>query len=152
MQNKTQLIQQFNQARDEFRALLPGMDIHMEIYPGWTIKEVLAHLAGWDDATILALEAFTSGNPPPVPALLGIDLYNSQTVAERTTLDYEQIIREWEWVREKLVSILENITDENLEATIVSPWGPSMTVAELINVMTEHEEEHAEVIRGRLVT
>jgi hypothetical protein len=149
MQNKTQLIQRFNEARHKVRVLLPDIDIHMEIYPGWTIKEVLAHLAGWDDATILALEAFASGNPPPVPAVRGIDLYNSQTVAERAKLDYGQIISEWDLVREQLISILENIEGEKLGAAIVSPWGPSMTVAELITVMTEHEEEHAEVIRGR---
>jgi len=149
MQNKTQLIQRFNEARHKVRALLSDIDIHMDIYPGWTIKEVLAHLAGWDDATILTLEAFSAGNPPPVPAVRGINLYNSQTVAEREKLNYEQIVREWDLVRKQLSSILESIKDEKLGATIVSPWGPSMTVAELITVMTEHEEEHAEDIRAR---
>lgn len=149
MQNKTQLIQRFNQARDEVRALLPDIDTKMQIYPGWTIKEVLAHLAGWDDATILALEAFTAGNPPAVPAIRGIDPYNSQTVAERSKLNYDQIVQEWEFVREQLVPLLDNIPNEKMEATIVSPWGPSMTVADLLVIMVEHEKEHAEVIRAR---
>jgi hypothetical protein len=149
MQNKAQLIQRFNQARDDVRALLPNIDIHMQIYPGWTIKEVLAHLAGWDDATILALEAFVTGDPPPTPAVRGFDFYNAQTVAERATLNYEQIVREWELVREHLLPILDNIPDEKLSATIVSPWGPHVTIADLIAIMSEHEEEHAHVIRTR---
>ncbi len=150
MQKKTQLIQRFNQARDEVRALLPDIDVHMQIYPEWTIKEVLAHLAGWDDATILALEAFLAGNSQPVPASRGIDPYNAQTVAERSELNYTQIVREWELVREQLIPHLDRLTDQQLDATIISPWGPSMTVADLINIMIEHEEEHAKVIRTRL--
>jgi len=150
MQNKAQLIKQFNQAREGVRTLLPDIDVHMQIYPEWTIKEVLAHLAGWDDATIMALRAFVAHDPPAVPAIKGIDPYNSQTVAERAELGYEQIVSEWELIREQLIKVLENLPDEKLPATIVSPWGPSMTVTDLINIMIEHEEEHAEVIKTRL--
>lgn len=150
MPNKTELIKQFSHAREDFRTLLPDIDPNMEIYPGWKIKEVLAHLAGWDDATILALEAFVAQQPPPVPALKGIDPYNSQTVAERADLGYKQIVQEWELIREQLLKILEGLSDTGLAAAIVSPWGQSLTVEALIRVMIEHEEEHAEIIRGRL--
>jgi hypothetical protein len=40
MQNKAHLIQAFDQAREKMRAVLPGIDIHMEIYPNWTIREI----------------------------------------------------------------------------------------------------------------
>ena len=149
MQNKAKILEQFSRARDEVRALLPSLDIHTEIYPGWTIKEVLAHLAGWDDATILALKAFINGAPPIVPAIRGIDTYNSQTVAERTSLNYEQVVREWEWVRDQLNQVLDQFPDEKLDAIIVAPWGVSLTVAQLIEEMGQHEEEHAEAIRTR---
>lgn len=149
MQDKTQLLQQFDQARVKMRAALPDIDLRLEIYPAWTIKDVLAHLAGWDDATIAALKAFVCGEAPPVPAVRGIDVYNSETVAERTSLDYEQIVKEWEWVREQLKALVNELPPEKLEATIVSPWGPSMTVAQLITVMTDHEEEHAVHIQAQ---
>ncbi len=150
MDSKEKIIERFNQARQEVRGLLPQIDQHMEIYPGWTIKEVLAHLAGWDDATILALKAFLAGEAPPVPASRGIDPYNAQTVAERSNLNYDQIVREWDMVRDQLTPMLESLTDEKLAATIVAPWGPSMTVATLIRDMAEHEAEHADVLRARL--
>lgn len=150
IQNKTQFIQQFNQAREEIRALLPGIDLHLEIYPGWKIKEVLSHLTGWDDVTILALQDFVAGNPPLMTAMRGIDYYNSQTVAERKSLDYDQIVREWEWVREQLMPILDQLTEENLATQVVAPWGTSMTVENMINIMIHHEKEHAEAIRERI--
>ena len=149
MQNKAQLLQQFDQARGKMREALPGIDLRLEIYPAWTIKDVLAHLAGWDDATIAALKAFVAGDAPPVPAVVGIAVYNAQTVAERTALDYEHIVKEWEWVREQLKALVSELPPEKLEATIVSPWGPPMTVVQLITVMTNHEEEHAVHIQAQ---
>ena len=150
MNSKTQFIQRFNTAREEMRTLLPKVDLKMEIYPGWTIKEVLAHLAGWDDATILTLQAFVNHHPPLMTAVRGIDFYNSQTVAERKALSYSQIVSEWEWVREQLIPILGQMDEQKLQATLISPWGPSMSVADLLNVMIHHEEEHAQVIRDRV--
>ena len=150
MQTKAEMIKLFNQARDEVRALLPEIDVHMEIYPGWTIKEVLAHLAGWDDATIMGLRAFIAGDVQPVPAGRGIDPYNTQTVAERSRLNYDQIVSEWVLVREQLMPLLDQLTEEKLAMKIVSPWGDTLTVAEIINVMTEHEQEHAHAIRTRM--
>ena len=150
MPTKSELIQHFILARNQLRELLPKIDIHTEIYPGWTIKEVLAHLAGWDDAIIIALQMFAAGQPPLMTAARGIDFYNSQTVAERKELTLEQIIREWEWVREQLIPIVHALTDKELETTLVAPWGVSMSVLELLNVIVHHENEHTEVIKARM--
>ncbi len=151
MQDKTQLLQQFDAARSQMRAALPGIDTKMEIYPGWTIKELLAHLAGWDDATIAALKAFLASSAPPVPAVRGIDVYNSETVAERAPLDYDHIVKEWEWVRGQLMELLTGMPSDFLASNIVSPWGPTFPVHRLIEIMAEHEEEHAVHVQARRV-
>ena len=46
MDEKTHLIQQLDEARAKMRAVLVDIDLRMEIYPGWTIKHVLAYLSG----------------------------------------------------------------------------------------------------------
>jgi hypothetical protein len=148
--NQMQFIQRFNDAREKMRVLLPQVDERMEIYPGWTIKDMLAHLTGWDDATILALQAFASHEPPPVIALHGIDDYNAQTVEERKELDYQQVMREWEGVRDQLIPLLNQLDEEKLQTSVVTPWGRSMPIATLLNIMIDHEEEHAEALRTRL--
>jgi hypothetical protein len=150
VQTKAELIQHFLVARSQLRALLPEIDVHMEIYPGWKIREVLAHLAGWDDATIIALQKFVEGEPPLMTAARGIDFYNSQTVAERKELSLEQVIREWEWVREQLIPILDRLPTENLDNIIVTPWGVNMSIFTMLKIMVDHEEEHTEVIKARM--
>lgn len=148
MQTKTEIIQEFNLAREKTRSILPEIDHKLEIYPGWTIKEVLSHLIGWDDANIMALEAFAAGQPPVVPALRGVDFYNAQIIEERKALSYEKIVSEWEWVREQLITVLDKLTETDLQSTIVAPWGISMSVLELLTRMAGHEKEHAEIMLG----
>ena len=150
MKNQAELIEHFNQARETIRNLLPQIDVKMEIYPGWTIKEVLAHLCGWEDSTIQALQTFAAGQPPLMTAIRGIDYHNAQTVAERKELTFEQTVREWEWVREQLIIFVEQLTEKNLATIITAPWGNAISILQMLNVMLDHEEEHAEIIRERL--
>jgi len=149
MKDKATLLTEFDLARERMRRVLVGIDPGLEIYPAWTVKELLAHLAGWDDATILALQALEAGDEPPLLAMRGIDFYNAQTVAERAELNSEQIVKEWELVREQLVQLLNEMPDELVPKRVVSPWGAIMPVATLIQIMIDHEEEHAEVVEER---
>jgi hypothetical protein len=146
MTDKATLITEFDQARNHMRQLLAEIDTKLEIYPEWTIKELLAHLAGWDDATILTLQAFERGEATPLLAMRGINFYNAQTVGERAELELKQIIREWEMVREQLLSILAAMPEEKLNVPVTSPWGDTHTVAQLVKIMADHEEEHAVAI------
>jgi hypothetical protein len=146
MDKIAELLADFEQARQKTRRQLKGIDSHMEIYPNWTIRELLAHLTGWDDATIVALQAHNQGETTPLLVMHGFDAYNAQTVGERTELDYEQIVHEWEHVREQLVAILRKLPSEQLSDRIVSPWGPMLSLEELIRTMIEHEEEHAAIL------
>ena len=150
MQKQAELIERFNQARETMRELLPAIDVHTEIYPGWTMKEVLSHLAGWDDSTVQALQIFAAGAPPLITAMRGVDFHNAQTVAERKELTYEQVVREWEWVREQLIPIIEQLSAKDLATSLVAPWGEKLTVLDILTIMIEHEEEHAEIIRARI--
>ena len=146
MKNKATLLQEFDQVREHMRSVLAGIDPKTGIYPEWSIQELLAHLAGWDDATIQALQALEKGNEPPLLAMRGIDFYNAQTVAERAELSYDQIVKEWELIREQLVSLLNEMPEELIQKRIVTPWGDIMSVDSLIQIMIDHEEEHAEVV------
>ncbi len=150
MKDKATILKEFDQARGHMRTVLLQANPKMGIYPEWTIKELLAHLAGWDDATIQALQALELGNEPPLLAMRGIDFYNSQTVAERAELNYDQIVKEWELIRKQLIALLNEMPEELVQKQIVTPWADIMSVASMVQVMIDHEEEHAEAVEERL--
>ncbi len=148
MEERTRLIQQLDKAREKLRAVLVDIDTQMEVYPDWTIKHVLAHIAGWDDATIASLRAHAVGDEPGTPAVRGIDFYNAQSVATREALTYDQIVREWEHTREQLKAVINEMPSEKFEQPLIFPWGQSGTIAQVVAIFAHHEEEHAEEIQA----
>ncbi len=150
MDERAQLLRRLDAAREAMRALVRDIDRHQEVYPGWTIKQVLAHIAGWDDATIASLQAHISGEEPGVPAALGIDHYNAQSVATRAALTYDQVVGEWELAREQLKAIIRQMSEEKFRQPLLFPWGRTGTVESLVTLFAGHEQEHVAEIRQRI--
>ncbi len=154
MTNADQLIEELDQARQAMRGLLHDLEAahasSQELYPTWTIKELLAHLAGWDDACIASLQALLHDHLPDTPAARGIDLYNASTIAERAELPLERVIQEWEQTREVFKQAIRDLPPEKLVQPFVFPWGPIDTLDSLVLIFAEHEKEHVEEIRKKL--
>lgn len=141
------LLHRLDETRQEIEELLPKIDPAKFIYPGWTIKEMLAHMTGWDDVLIDSLRAHLTGNPPALEAIRSINEYNDRTVAARAGLDYDHILKEWRLARQVLRTILEQMPDEKFSEPLPVPWGKPTSVAFLVEVFRDHEEEHARDIR-----
>jgi hypothetical protein len=129
------------------RAVVAEIDPRLEIYQGWTIKHVLAHIAGWDDAVIASLRAHLGGQEPGTPAAQGIDFYNAQSVATREALDLEHVIREWELSRDTLTSMVAEMPEAKFQEEFLFPWGERGTVPYLVAIFVHHEREHVGEIR-----
>ncbi len=140
------LLQRLEEARIKIEELLPKIDSEKEVYPGWDMKRLLAHITGWDDASIDALRAHEKGYPPTIPAIHSLDEYNEFTVNSRADLTYEQILDEWRLKRHVLRDIIEQLSEEKFLEPLAVPWGRTTTVARLVDIFSRHEEEHAQDI------
>ncbi len=136
------LLHRLDETRQTIENILPALPKNNEIYPGWTIKEMLAHMTGWDDATIDSLRAHVVDRPPSVPAIRSLDEYNLGTVSSRNELDYEQVLKEWRLTRQVLRTIIEQMPADKFLQPLVVPWGEKTTVTFLVDMFREHEEEH----------
>ena len=143
------LIQHLDGARAVLHDLLADIPPETEIYLGWTLRQFYAHLTGWDDAVTASLQAHARGQTPATPAAQGIDAYNAESVATRSTLDYARIVHEWHLAREDLKAALRELPPEKLDETLLYAWGPTGSVERLIEVFVWHEgEEHAQELRA----
>ena len=140
------LLHRLDETRQAIENILPSIDKDQEIYSGWTIKEMLAHMTGWDDATIDSLRSHVIGRPPAVPAIRSLDEYNLGTVSSRKDLDYEQVLKEWRLTRQVLRTIIEQMPADKFLEPLVVPWGEKTTVTFLVDMFREHEEEHTQDI------
>jgi hypothetical protein len=140
------LVNRLDETRKEIEDLLPLIDPKLEIYPGWSIRQLLAHITGWDDATIDSLRAHIAGRAPAVPANRGINEYNIRTVASRQDLDLSHILNEWRLTRQVLRTIIKEMPEEKFFEPLIVPWGEKGTVTYLVDTFREHEAEHAQDI------
>jgi hypothetical protein len=147
MKTKEDLIQQLDESRAKIRAIIDSVDTQRELYPGWTSKHFLAHLTGWDDATATSIRAHAIGRMPGAPAYLGIDYYNAESVATRVDLTYQHVVMECELARAQLKATLMALPPEKFDEEMLYPWGRTGSVAGLVEIMIDHEHEHADEIR-----
>jgi len=149
---RQRLVEQLDEAHEKLRAVLVGIDPAMAMSPTWTVKEVVAHIAGWDDATIEMLRAHVTGDPLDAPDWVTIDHYNAQSVETRRPLSYEQTVREWEQTRTQLRAMIEAMPADKVPEPMEFLWGQSGTVAQLVAIMAHHEADHAtKVERQKLI-
>ena len=143
------LIARWENRRAALKDLVTQAEPHREkeIYRNWRLKEFLAHMSGWDDAVVDSLRAHAVGGPLQTPASRGIDAYNAQTVSTRETLDYEHIRREWDRTHDLIIQSIRDLPEDKVTQPLTFPWGDFGTVAYLVEVFVEHEEEHAHHLR-----
>jgi len=140
------LLHRMDKTRSKIEDLLQEIDPHKEIYPGWAIKDMLAHMTGWDDAIIDSLRAHVVNRPLSVPAIRSLDEYNALTVSSRKDLDYEHVLKEWRLTRQVLRTIIEQLPEDKFFSPVNVPWGKKSTVTNLVEMFHDHEEEHAQDI------
>lgn len=150
MDDLTHLFTELDSAHKTMRGVLATIDPDRHVYPPWTIKHVLAHIAAWDEATTASLRAHLIGDDPGTPAARGIDHYNAQCVAEREALSYAQVVTEWEQAREQLKAVLRELPPEKFAEPLLFPWGQTGNVTLIVLILAHHEVQHAEEIRALL--
>lgn len=139
------LIQQLDESRTRIQTVLERIPSGQEIYPGWTKREFIAHVAGWDDGTILAITEFIENRTPKEsPARKGIDFYNAHSVETRVELDLDHIQREWVFNRQTLKDLLAAVPGEKFNVRFQFPWQEYGDIQSLVRIMIHHEHEHAE--------
>ena len=147
MAEKDDFIEQLERTREIMRTVVQMVDPDQDIYSPWKIKQVLDHITGWDVAIIATLRAHISGEVPGTPAKRGINDYNARTVSERETIDFAHSLREWENTRKQLIELIRQMPPEKIAQPFIVPWGGKGTLAEVVEIFAEHEEEHAREIQ-----
>jgi DinB family protein len=154
MDERTRLLERLDHARQQMKDViaLADVDHNQRIYNPWRMKEVMDHIAGWDDAVIVALRSHLEEREPETPAARGIDFYNAETVSTREALPYELSLREFEASRLELKRIISAMPDARFAQPLTFPWGGRGTVTRIVEIFIEHEEEHAKEILSILQT
>lgn len=147
MSQREALIQRYESSRAKMIEHLDEIDKNRKVYPLWTVREIIAHLSGWDDATIAFIRSLVAGADPATPAVRGVDIYNAETVSTREGLSYDQIYREYIETRKTLLGLIASMPEEQVTQKYIMPWGDEGTLVDMVDTFEPHEIEHAEDVR-----
>lgn len=148
MNLRDELISRYEHSRAMMISHLDEIDKNRKIYPLWTVREILAHLSGWDDATISFIRTILEGREPELTsAAQGINVYNAETVSTREGLDYDHIYREYIETRRALLDLIRQMPEQLITQPHVLPWGGRGSLVDMVDIFVPHEEEHAGDLR-----
>lgn len=124
-----------------------------EIYPGWTVKEVAAHIAGWDAVSLPVLAALALNGDPGPAAAPDHDAYNAAFVEPRRAESLEDVLNEAQSLRAQVRSLAAALPPAAWRQPFELPWGGRGNAQEMLQGLAAHEDWHARdailILRGK---
>lgn len=111
----------------------------------WSIKDVMAHLAGNENLLIDALQTIATGQGADEREFDN-EAENRRQVARGRTLTVPQVWEELNASRARLLEFLDKLTPEQLKRRGTHPYQGMMTVREFMTVLYAHDETHTREI------
>lgn len=154
LHQKSAILSEYQQIRRQILDAALKLSAEQQIQPFvgvWTIKELLAHLAGWDRTNEEAALQIASGGPPGFFAAYDKNwqTYNAQLVAKYGQGTFDEILTRVLETHESLIATLESISEKAFSQTVRLPnRKTTASIARLIKAETRDETEHLEQIRS----
>jgi uncharacterized protein (TIGR03083 family) len=147
---RTEAREAFESAHRELRQMLDAMsadDLNRESSnPGWTGKDLVAHLASIDQRLRGQMRAAVEGKPW-APAE-DVDTFNERMVAERRSWTAEQVRAELDRSRDETLALFDSVKEDELDRFIDHPRRGRLTIPELCKHAAAHIQTHANEIAG----
>jgi hypothetical protein len=115
----------------------------------WSVKDLLAHLAGWDFTNMEAVKSVLAGNLPPFYEYHGRDwqTYNAMLVAKYRKNSLRELLATVKNSQKKLIEILGSVPSEDFNKDFgVRFRGYKVTIQRLLEAETKDEQVHCRQI------
>lgn len=111
----------------------------------WSVKELLAHLIGWDAANLQAVKSVLKGQLPSFYEYHDRDWqnYNAGLVKKYKKGSFKELLGRAKESQEKLIEFLQTVPPENFDKDFgVRFRGYKVTIQRLLEAETKDEQTH----------
>ncbi len=116
----------------------------------WTIKDIVAHLAGAERGMLRMAQRMAQGENPRLPDGYRNDEYNARQVTKRAQVSLAQVREEMSGSRAELLAFMESLTAPQLALRGEHPRLGDTTVKDVLEVIGKHEGEHCgEIVEAK---
>lgn len=118
----------------------------LEIYEGWTVKDVLAHIIGWDQRAVQNLDLLLTGRGDEIPPV-DAQTYNQQMVEAWRDKPFGEVLFTVEAGHNQLLDALAAMGEVEID-TRRSRQSKTVTIRSyIIHMVLEHDAAHLEDIQ-----
>jgi uncharacterized peroxidase-related enzyme len=140
------VISDLGYSRSQLLKVIEGLSnremTHLPIYGEWTIKDVLAHVIGWDERVIKTLPLMLAHRASEIPDV-EVDAHNRQSVAAWRDKSLAEVIVAIKATHRQIMQVLSKLDDLEIDMRR-ERYGRVITIRSyVVDVMMEHEREHA---------
>lgn len=149
-QEHKRLIDLLVNTRRDTQSALSGIDLTLIVHPdtGWQARDVLGHMAAWDEAAAKSLRAYLAGGGYHIPDF-DIEAFNEAAYSAWRAIPAGEVIPRWQAAHDELVVALREVPRNRIAGPMQIAWGGQESVSLMIEVMAAHEWEHRrEILRS----
>ena len=144
MSDRDGLLSMLQESRRELAGAIQGVaDDRMSVpFAGdWSVKDIMGHIASWDEFTVSDLRRISRGRLPCLAAFreADVDNWNAFLIRPRKLFPLPQIRAEFEEARAEMVAALKDLPEGLL--------AQGQMVRNIFAIMTNHEKDHARQVR-----
>lgn len=142
---KKEIIDGYNRLAETMETLLGSLseqDLAKTVYPGWTAKDVICHLAEGSRAGLFFMSLAQTGHPGPGPDF-DLDEWNAARVAERREKPLGDLLAEFRAGNDTSIKAVESAPDELLAKQVPNiDEGSTWLLADSLYETSRHGISH----------
>ena len=116
------------------------------IYGAWTLKDVLAHVVGWDQRVLKTLPLMLQNRANEV-AGVEVETYNRQSVSAWRDKPFNEVLRTIESTHLQILDIISSLDHVEIDMRRDRKDRIITIRSYIIDIMAEHERQHAAEIQ-----
>ncbi|HTP09236.1 MAG TPA: DinB family protein [Anaerolineae bacterium] len=154
-ERKHVLYDHLNHTREELLEVVGQMQVEdwdkpaQSVDGGWTVKQLLLHVATSENGQIKTAQAIAAGQPT-VPDDFDLNRYNARQIEKNKEKKPPEILFGMAESRQRLLAFLEEVPEAALDKSGKHGLGDVITLGQLFLRIGEHEAGHAAEIKRAL--
>ena len=142
--DRDELLSMLQESRNELVSAIQGLPEDKMTVPladDWSAKDIMGHIASWDEFTVSDLRRIARGRLPCLAAFreAEVDSWNAFLIRPRKLFPLPQIRAEFEEARAEMAAVLKDLPEALL--------AQGQMVRNIFAIMTNHEKDHARQVR-----
>ena len=126
------------------------------VIPGWSIKDMLAHIASWHHRLLTWLDAAIRNVEPAIAgpdSVEEMDALNAQFYQENKSRPLDEVLTDFRTTHQQIMDIIQAMREEDLISPQRFAWSQGSPLWQLVAGDTyEHYQEHRKQIQEWLAT